>query len=88
MYGIMHTFVGSSVLTNTEHTTDSHMLLWWLVSHVYSHMVEHKFQASSDLPTPTLVHPFMDGVLDLFSLLNLIELSNILHPLSYATCGL
>jgi hypothetical protein len=27
MYGIMHTFVGSSVLTNTEHTTDSRMLL-------------------------------------------------------------
>jgi hypothetical protein len=92
MYGIMHTFVGSSVLTNTEHTTDSRMLLQRLVSHVYSHTVEHKFQASPDLPTPTSAHVpklnTIDGVLDLFSLLNLIELSNILHPLSYATCGL
>jgi hypothetical protein len=92
VYGIMHTLVGSNILTNAEHTTDSRMLLWWLVSYVHHHTVEDKFQPSPDLPTPMSAHvPKLntaDGVVDLFSLLNVIELSNILHPLSYTTSGL
>jgi hypothetical protein len=92
VYGIMHTLVGSNVLTNDKHTTDSRMLLRRLVSHVYCHTVENKFQASPDLPTPKPGHlPKLntaDGVMDLFSLLNVIELSNILHTLSYTASSL
>jgi hypothetical protein len=54
--------------------------------------VESRFQPSPDLPTLTSGHvPKLntaDGVMDLFSLLNVIELSNILHPLSYAASSL
>jgi hypothetical protein len=92
VYGIMHTLVGSNILTNAEHTMDSRMLLRRLVSYVHHHTVESRFQPSPDLPTPTSGHvPKLntaDGVMDLFSLLNVIELSNILHPLSYAASSL
>jgi hypothetical protein len=92
VYGIMHTLVGSNILMNAEHTMDSRMLLQWLVSYVHHHTVEGRFQPSSDLPTPTSGHvPKLntaDGIMDLFSLLNVIELSNILHPLSYAASSL
>jgi hypothetical protein len=92
VYGIMHTLVGSNILTNAEHTTDSRMLLQQLVSDMHHHMVESRFQPSPDLPTPMSGHvPKLnttDGVMDLFSLLNVIELSNILHPLSYAVSSL
>jgi hypothetical protein len=92
VYGIMHTLVSSNILMNAKHTTDSHMLLQRLVSYVHHHTVEGRFQPSPDLPTPMSGHvPKLntaDSIMDLFSLLNVIELSNILHPLSYATSSL
>ena len=58
IYGIMHTLVGSNILTNAEHTMDSHMLLQWLVSYVYHHMVEAVFQPSlTSLPQHQCMFP-------------------------------
>jgi hypothetical protein len=92
IYRIMHTLVSSNILTNAEHTMDSCMLLWWLVSYVHHHMVKDRFQPSPNLPTPMSGHvPKLNttnSIIDLFSLLNVIELSNILHPLSYTTSSL
>jgi hypothetical protein len=91
-YGIVHTVVGSSHLTNTEHTTDSRMLLRRLVSHVYSCTVVEKFEPSVQHRTPKSAHVpklnTINGVTDLFSLLNLMELSDILNPFSYTALGL
>lgn len=90
--GIMHTFVGSSVLTNTEHTTDSRMLLRRMVSHVYTQTVTAEFRTSAAQPSPKSAHVpkfnTVEGVEDLFNLLNVTELSDILNPLSYAKLGL
>lgn len=92
VYGIVHTMVGSSHLTNTEHTTDSNMLLRRLVSHVYSCTVVEKFEPSVQHPTPKSPHVpklnTVEGVKDLFSLLSLMELSDILNPFSYTALGL
>ena len=86
VYGIMHTFVGSSVLTNTQHTADSRMLLQQSMSHVYSLTVAEGFQPSSYIPTLKSVHiPKLNtvkGVVDFFNLLSVTELSNILNPLA------
>ena len=87
VYGIMHTFVGSSVLTNTQHTADSRMLLRRSVSHVYSLTVAENFRPSSHVPTPKSAHVpklnTVEGVVDFFNLLNVTELGGILNPFSY-----
>jgi len=92
VYGILHTFVGSSVLTNTQHTTDSRMLLRRTMSHVYSCTAAENFVPSPQHQTPQSVHlpkfNTSEGVMDFFNLLNMTELGNILNPFSYTTIGL
>jgi hypothetical protein len=89
LYGMMHTFVAPSLLTNTEHTADSCMLLRRMVSHVYACTVAEKFEPSAKQPIPTPVHiPRFDtseGVKDFFNLLSAAELDAILNPTSYKT---
>lgn len=89
LYGLMHTFIAPSLLTNTEHTADSRMLLQRMVSHVYSCTVAEEFEPSAEQPIPTSMHiPRFDtseGVRDFFNLLNAAELDVILNPSSYKT---
>ena len=91
IYGLMHTFVGSTVLTNTEHTEASHLPLRQMVSHIYSRTVAEKFEPSSEHLALESVHiPKFDtaeGVKDFFNLLNVTELSDVLNPFSYRMPG-
>jgi hypothetical protein len=87
VYTIIHTFVGSSALTNTEHNTDSRMLLRRILLYIHSETVGVDFIPTVDRPIPTSGHiPALDsydGVVTFFNLLNIIELGDILHPGSY-----
>jgi hypothetical protein len=79
--------VGSSALTNTEHNTDSRMLLQRILLYIHSEMVGADFKPTASKAIPVLGHvPTLDsydGMIALFNLLNAIELADILHPGSY-----
>jgi hypothetical protein len=85
-------FVGSSVLTNTQHTKDSRMLLRRILTYIHAETVEAGFVATPNQPHPALEHiPAFDtfeGVVDFFNLLNVIELADALHPQTYSLGGL
>jgi hypothetical protein len=68
------------------------MLLHWILTYVHSETVEAGFSATPNEPFPALEHfPALDtfeGVVDFFNLLNIMELADILHPLTYSSAGL
>lgn len=86
IFGIHHMFVASRNITNTEHTQDAHLLLWRLV--VYTHYIHVKRGSKHNLlmvpPTPHIpdISTF-EGMIDLFMLCIIMELSNLINPLAY-----
>ncbi|KAF8803042.1 hypothetical protein BYT27DRAFT_7110523 [Phlegmacium glaucopus] len=86
--GFLITFTLSSLLTNTESTTNAQLLFRQMACFFH----EAYTGDTSRLPPNTLAHlpdvTNFDGLLDLFSLCNLLELANILHPDTYTLPGL
>lgn len=85
IYGIFHTFSASSLLTNTEHTKDAHLLLQRIITYIHCLFIQHDFDTSQpDMPAPDVpdVSTF-DGLIDLLMLCVVMELSNLLNPRAY-----
>ncbi|TFK62187.1 hypothetical protein BDN72DRAFT_863022 [Pluteus cervinus] len=86
VYGILQCFSTSSVTTNTEHTDTSTFLVGRITS-VYHELfttfyLSNPTRLSSDLQHLPNIQSF-DGMIDLLMLLNLCELSNVLHFRTY-----
>jgi hypothetical protein len=82
-YGIFHTFTASSVVTNTEHTRASWLLLQRLMIYIHDRVLRASAQ-NIWLTDPHI--PPMDtteGSLDLFHLCVLMELGELLDPFLY-----
>lgn len=94
-HGIFHTFIASSLLTNTEHTTASRDLLRRLLAYFLkafqtdyiANKLPKKGMASKYIGKIPDVFTF-DGLLDVFSLCNIMELGNIIHYKTYTDDGL
>lgn len=94
-HGILHTFIACSLLTNTEHTTASRELLRRLLGfyskafftdyvtiHPTGKTINRKYRGHiPDIFT-------FDGLLDVLSLCNLMELGNVIHYKTYTTEGM
>ncbi|KAF8233088.1 hypothetical protein L208DRAFT_1268787, partial [Tricholoma matsutake] len=91
-FSLIHSFVGSSIITNTQHTKDSRMLLRWILVFIHAATVGAGFVATADEPFPPLEHiPALhtpDGTVGFFNLINSAELADVLHPQSYSQVGL
>ena len=90
-YGYYITFCLSTLLTNTEHTSDCQRLFRRLVDFFHSSYLRGKSHSTGPLAAPIAHVPDIssfDGLHDLFTICNLIELSNAVHPLSYSSHGL
>ncbi|TFK63732.1 hypothetical protein BDN72DRAFT_902152 [Pluteus cervinus] len=86
VYGILQCFSTGSVLTNTEHTDTSTFLIGLLVC-VYHELyttlyISNPAALYTDSPHLPYVLSF-EGMVDLMMLINLCELSNILHFRTY-----
>jgi hypothetical protein len=83
VHGIFHTFVASSIVTNTEHTRASRLLLQRLTIHIHDSLV----MSSTEDPWLTDAHlPQVDtteGSIDLFHLCALMEFGDLLDPFLY-----
>lgn len=94
-HGIMHTFVACSLLTNTEHTTASRELLRRIL---FFYFKAFRSNYVVDGPTGKTMSSYykgnvpdiftFEGLLDVLSLCNLMELGNIIHHQTYAQGGL
>jgi hypothetical protein len=83
IYGIFYTFVASSVVTKTEHTWASRLLLQRLVIYIHDHVVRTS-NLKIWLTDPHI--PQMDTTessLDLFHLCALMEFGELLDPFLY-----
>jgi hypothetical protein len=99
----------STLITNTQHTTQCQLLFRKLLGYYYDVYTQGRpddagneliFTARMGKLTPSLKGPLelpvphvpdvsnFNGMLDLFSLCNIIEMANILHPDSYSEEGL
>ncbi|KAF8235987.1 hypothetical protein L208DRAFT_1253710 [Tricholoma matsutake] len=92
VYSIIHTFVGSQTLTNTEHAADSRTLLCRLLIHIYEESVASGFSATPEQPIPVGNHlpafNTWEGVVEIVNLVNVIELEEVLHWQTYTRNGL
>ena len=108
-YGYLIGFSLSTLLTNTNHTTECQLLFRKLLGYYFEVYTQGQpddagdeviFTASMGKLTPSLKGPLefpvpqvpdvsnFNGMQDLFSLCNVVEMANILHPESYSDEGL
>ncbi|KAF8803030.1 hypothetical protein BYT27DRAFT_7003283, partial [Phlegmacium glaucopus] len=80
-YGHLMTFSLSTLLTNTGRTTESQLLFCKMLGYYYEVYTQGR-PLESAVPHVPDVSTF-DGIHDLFSLCNLVEMANILHPETY-----
>lgn len=94
-HGILHTFIACSLLTNTEHTKASRELLRRLLMFYYKAFLSDyavdgpsgkamSSQYKGDIPD---IFTF-DGLIDILSLCNLMELGNVIHYETYTDKGM
>lgn len=87
-HGLLHTFVASTLITNTDHTTGSRDLLRRLLTYFWIAFrsdylaagatgMDEKYRGQ----VPDIFS--VEGLIDLLSLCSITELSNVLHPKSY-----
>lgn len=94
-HGILHTFVACSLLTNTEHTTASRELIGRILFFYYK-VFQKDYVAHG--PSGKTISPryrgnipdifTFEGLLDVLSLCNLMELGNIIHYKTYTSDGI
>lgn len=94
-HGILHTFIASSLLTNTEHTTASRELLRRLLGFYLKAFLSGYVVVG---PAGKTIAPkykgnipdifTFDGLLDVLSLCNLMDLGNIIHYKTYTAEGM
>lgn len=94
-HGIFHTFIASSLLTNAEHTTASRDLLRRMGAYFWkafqTDYVPDKRSPGkiSDKYAGNIPNIFtFNGLLDIYSLCNVMELGNIIHFRTYTNSGL
>lgn len=93
-YGLLHTFVASSLITNTHHTAASRDILRRLLTYFWTVI-------RTDYITPNATNKMADkyrgrvpdvftfsGLIDLLSLCIIVELGNVLHYKTYTKLGL
>lgn len=83
VHGIFHTFIASSVVTNTEHTRASRLLLQRLIIYIHDTLVMSSTDDtwSSDAHIPQV--DTTEGSIDLFHLCALMEFGDLLDPFLY-----
>lgn len=94
-HGILHTFIASSLLTNTEHTTASRDLLRRLLAYYWKSFRTDYIDKKSPYKCMTTKYRgrvpdifTFDGLLDVYSICNLMELGNVVHYQTYTEDGL
>lgn len=85
IFGIYHMFCCNAVITNTEHTKDSHLLILRIVTYLHHMLVRDEFGVySSDSYSPHVPDvTSVDGTLDLFYVCIVAELGELLNPKAY-----
>lgn len=85
MYGVYHMFCASKVITNTEHTKDSRILLRRLVTYLHHVLVRGGFSphSSASLPPHAPDVRTLQGTIDLFLLCIFAELGELLDHAAY-----
>ena len=85
VFGVFHMFALSKSITNTEHSSASHLLLQRLIVYVHHVLVREQFDPDSmDLPTAHVPDAStVEGTLDLFLLCIIAELGELLDPAAY-----
>ncbi|KAF8220622.1 hypothetical protein L208DRAFT_1332790 [Tricholoma matsutake] len=90
-YGFLMGFSLSTLLTNTMHTSACQLLFQKILAYFYNIYTKGRPEEAGknrplESPVPHVPDPStFDGIHDLFSLCNVIEMANILHPDSYHT---
>lgn len=85
IFGIYHTFSASGLLTNTEHTKGSRLLLRRLMIHIHYVLIhrrfdpQHPYKLSPHVPDPGV----FETVVDLFMFCVFMELGDLLNPKAY-----
>ena len=102
-FRLLNSFLGSTLVTNTEHTTDVQLMFQQMIAHfhdVYLHegmfipLVKNNYLSYVAGPTLLEEYPHVPnftmgvGLVGLLSLCNLLEASNILHHGTYMAGGL
>ena len=85
IFGIYHTFCAATLLTNTEHTVDSCLLLRRMLVYTHYLFARRAFDATRPtMPTPHVpdVSTF-DGAMDMFMLCIIMEFGSLLNPWAY-----
>jgi hypothetical protein len=85
VFGVFHMFALSKSITNTEHSSASHLLLQQLIVYIHHVLVQEQFNPDSmDLPTAHVPDAStVEGTLDLFLLCIITELGELLDPAAY-----
>ena len=81
IYGVFHMFTLRSFITNTEHFHASRLLLRRLVVHIHHVLVVTPSDAEPSAHVPDV--STLDGALELFLILTVIELGELIDPAAY-----
>ncbi|KAF8231432.1 hypothetical protein L208DRAFT_1277151, partial [Tricholoma matsutake] len=84
-FGFFNSFLGSTLLTNAQHTSDAQLMLQQMVAYFHHVYLQPNYNSPVS-HVPVVTDP--DGLMVLLSMCNLLEASNILHHGTCITGGL